>query len=93
MNTIRIERKTGGHFEYYEFHGSETNGRFTVKGLYGRIGQAPRETIIYDGDSKGEANKEFQKKMNAKLKNHYLLVSQNGKATPAAVEKKTLIFQ
>ena len=91
---IRLECTTGGHNKFYEFHGIESNGRFTVKGMYGRIGQAANEAIIYDGDSKIEANKEFEKKKTEKLKKGYVVVSNNGKSTPAPAEKKTaLIFQ
>ena len=68
MSMIRLECTTGGHNKFYEFHGIESNGRFTVKGLYGRIGQAASESIIYDGDNKAEANKEFEKKKIEKLK-------------------------
>ena len=62
MSTIRLECKTGGHNKFYEFHGIESKGRFTVKGLYGRIGQSASESIIYDGDNKADANNEFEKK-------------------------------
>ena len=93
MNMIRLECTTGGHNKFYEFHGIESNGRFTVKGLYGRIGQAASETIIYDGDNKAEANKEFEKKKTEKLKKGYVVVSQNGKSAPAPAEKKSLVFQ
>jgi predicted DNA-binding WGR domain protein len=93
MSMIRLECTTGGHNKFYEFHGIESNGRFTVKGMYGRIGQAASEAIIYDGDNKAEANKEFDKKKTEKLKKGYIVVSQNGKAAPAPTEKKRLIFQ
>jgi predicted DNA-binding WGR domain protein len=94
MSMIRLECTTGGHNKFYEFHGIESKGRFTVKGLYGRIGQAASESIIYDGDDKAEANKEFEKKKIEKLKKGYVVVSQNGKSSPALEEKKTtLIFQ
>lgn len=93
MNTIRLECTVGGHNKFYEFHGTETKGRFTVKALYGRIGQAASETIIYDGDSKLEANKEFERKMVDKKRKGYVVVSNNGKSAPAPTEKKRLIFQ
>ena len=67
MNAIRLECTTGGHNKFYEFHGIQNNSRFTVKGLYGAIGQAPKEAIIYDGDDKYEANKEYQKKLTCLL--------------------------
>ena len=89
---IRLECTTGGHNKFYEFHGVQNNGRFTVKGLYGAIGQAPKEAVIYDGDDKFEANKEFEKKLKEKQKKGYVVVSSNGKATPAPAEKKTVIF-
>ena len=91
---VRLECTTGGHNKYYEFHGDEKNGRFIVKGLFGAIGQAPKEAIIYDGDSKSEAEKEFQKKKTEKLKKGYVVVPQNGKsvAQPQVEEKKTMIF-
>ena len=94
MSMIRLECTTGGHNKFYEFHGTNINGRFTVKGFYGRIGQAASESIIYDGDNKSEANKEFEKKKTEKLKKGYVVVSQNGNAAPVSAEKKTpLIFQ
>ena len=93
MNTIRLECTQGNHNKFYEFQGIECNGRFTVKGLYGRIGQAASEVVIYDGDNKAEANKEFEKKKIEKLRKGYVVVSNNGKSAPAPAEKKTtLIF-
>ena len=92
MNTIRLECTTGGHNKFYEFLGIESKGRFTVKGLYGAIGQAPKESIIYDGDDKIAANIEYQKKLTEKKKKGYVVVT-NGKSTPATEEKKTLMFQ
>ena len=93
MNTIRLECTKAKHNKFYEFQGFESNGRFTVKGLYGRIGQAASESIIYDGDNKAEANKEFEKKKTEKLKKGYIVVSQNGKAAPAPEKKTAVIFQ
>jgi len=94
MNATRLECTTGGHNKFYEFLGIESKGRFTVKGLYGAIGQAPKEIIIYDGDDKLEANKEYQKKLTEKQKKGYVIVA-NGKAVtqPAPAEKKTMMFQ
>ena len=92
MNTIRLECTIGGHNKFYEFEGTESNGRFTVRGLYGRIGQAGSETTIYDGDSKEEANREFNKKKAEKEKKGYIVVSQNGRLTPLMAEKKRLLF-
>jgi len=93
MNATRLECTTGGHNKFYEFLGIESKGRFTVKALFGRIGQAGQETIIYDGDDKLEANKEYQKKLTEKQKKGYVIVT-NGKAAtqPAHAEKKTVMF-
>jgi DNA ligase 1 len=88
MSAIRLECTTGGHNKFYEFHGIQNNGRFTVKGLYGAIGQAPKVLIIYHGDNKVEANEEFQKKLNEKKKKGYVVVMQNGQSVPAPAEKK-----
>ena len=93
MSTIRLEHRTGGHFKFYEFEGAESNGRVTVKARYGRIGQAASEVTIYDGDSKTEANKGFEKKKTEKLKKGYIVVSTNGNVAPAVAEKKRLMFQ
>ena len=92
MNTIRLECTTGGHHKFYEFKGAESNGRFTLKGVYGRIGQAGSEVTIYDGDSRDEANREFNKKKAEKEKKGYIVVSQNGKSAPAPAEKKTSVI-
>jgi predicted DNA-binding WGR domain protein len=92
MNTIRLENTSAGHNKFYEFVGIKAPGRFTVKGLYGRIGQAPNESIIYDGDDVNEANSQFHKKMAEKVKKGYIVISNNGKtAKPAIEEKKTLL--
>ncbi len=92
MNAIRLECVTGGHNKFYEFVGIKSKNRFTVKGLYGRIGQAPSESIIYDGEDVNEANKEFHKKMAEKEKKGYKVVSKDGKlSTQASEEKKTLL--
>jgi predicted DNA-binding WGR domain protein len=92
MNAIRLECTIGGHNKFYEFLGTQNKDRFTVKGLYGAIGQAPKEAIIYDGDSKTEAEKEYQKKLTEKKKQGYVIVA-NGKPVQATEEKKTLMFQ
>ena len=90
---IRLECTTGGHNKFYEFHPLQNNGRFTVKALYGAIGQAPKVSIIYDGENKTEANEEFQKKLNEKKKKGYVLVGSEGEVTQTAVEeKKRLMF-
>lgn len=90
MNIIRLENTNPGHSKFYEFQGIQSNGRFTVKATYGRIGQAGQVTVIYDGISRTEADKEFQKKLGEKTKKGYRLVGQT-----AAEEKKTLqsLFQ
>ena len=93
MNAIRLECTTGGHNKFYEFLGIQTNGRFTVKGRYGAIGQAPKEPIIYYGDSKTEAEKEFERKMAEKRRKGYVVVTRNGNLVqPTPEEKKTLMF-
>ena len=92
MDAIRLECTTRGHNKFYEFHGQQNNGRYTVKALYGAIGQAPKVSIIYDGENKTEANEEFQKKLNEKKKKGYVLVAQNGETVPAPEEKKRLMF-
>lgn len=93
MNATRLECTTGGHNKFYEFLGIESKGRFTIKGLYGAIGQVPKETIIFDGDDKLEANKEYQKKLIEKQKKGYVIVTNGNAATPpATAEKKTLMF-
>jgi predicted DNA-binding WGR domain protein len=88
---IRLECTRGSSNKFYSFVGSESKGRFTVKGLYGAIGQAPKETILYDGDSKDEANKAYRRKRAEKEKKGYELVSIDGKLAPAPAteEKKT----
>ena len=88
MNTIRMENTSAGHNKFYEFVGVKAPGRFTVKGLYGRIGQAPNESIIYDGDDVNEANSQFYKKMAEKEKKGYKVVSNNGKSTTQTTEEK-----
>ena len=85
---IRLECTTGGHNKFYEFHLARTNGRVTVKGLYGGIGKAPQETIIYDGDSDQEAQAELQKKQAEKRKKGYVIVGSNGSLTQDPVQKK-----
>lgn len=90
MNTFRLENTSAGHNKFYEFQGIQTNGRFTVKATYGRIGQAGQVSVIYDGVSKIDAEKEFQKKMQEKVKKGYVLVVKNGsQVTLPPVQKKT----
>jgi predicted DNA-binding WGR domain protein len=90
---VRLECTTAGHNKFYEFHGIDKNGRFTVKGFYGAIGQAPKEAIIYDGEDKNEANNTFQKKMKEKQKKGYIVVARNGQVVAAPAEKKTQMFR
>jgi predicted DNA-binding WGR domain protein len=73
---IRLEHTTGGHHKYYEFHKRQSNGRVVIIGYYGAIGQAPKEAIIYDGDSEAEARKELDRKQNEKLRKGYVVVSE-----------------
>lgn len=84
---IRLECTTGGHNKFYELDLVRTNGHVVVKGLYGRIGQAGQEAVIYDGASETEAKAEMQKKQLEKQKKGYIIVGGgNGHAAPA--EKK-----
>ena len=87
MNIIRLENTNPGHNKFYEFQGIQTNGRYTVKATYGRIGQAGQVTVIYDGISRTEADKEFHKKMQEKVKKGYTLVTKG--IAPAPAQKKT----
>ena len=92
MNTVRLEH-TQGHSKFYEFQGTQTNGRFTVKAVYGRIGEAGQVSVLYDGISKTEGEKVFEKKKSEKLKKGYLVVSRNGNSVQSvAEEKKTMMF-
>jgi predicted DNA-binding WGR domain protein len=89
---IRLECTRGGSNKFYEFHLKKSNGRCIVKGFYGAIGQAPKDHIIYDGDSEQAALKELQKKQLEKQKKGYVVVSSDDKTaqeTPA--QKKTMI--
>ena len=93
MNTVRLECTKGSSNKFYEFQGTQTNNRYTVNAIYGRIGQTGQISLIYDGISKTEAEKEFEKKKSEKLKKGYIVVSRNGNSVkPAAEEKKTLMF-
>jgi predicted DNA-binding WGR domain protein len=74
----RLECTSAGHNKFYEFHISRTNGRITVRGLYGAIGQAPKEAMIYDGDSEADARTELDRKQNEKLRKGYVVVSSDG---------------
>jgi predicted DNA-binding WGR domain protein len=85
---IRLENTLGNHFKFYELHYSKNNGRFTVKAIYGRIGQAGQSTIVYDGASEQDAIGEMQKKQLEKQKKGYILKDGNGKDTSVVPEKK-----
>jgi predicted DNA-binding WGR domain protein len=88
---IRLECTTGGHNKYYELHLARASNRFTVKGLYGAIGQAPKEAPIYDGDNEQEAVAEMQKKQLEKQKKGYIIVGASGIPSSAPVQKKRTI--
>jgi predicted DNA-binding WGR domain protein len=93
MNTIRLECTKGSSNKFYEFQGTQTNDRYTVKAVYGRIGQTGLVTVLYDGVSKTEGEKVFEKKKSEKLKKGYIIVSRNGNSVqPVVEEKKTLMF-
>jgi len=84
---IRLECTRGGSNKFYELHLKESAGRVTVTGLYGAIGQAPKEHPIYDGTVREEALAEMQKKQLEKQKKGYVIV---GSGNSAASEKKTM---
>ena len=86
---IRLEHTTAGHNKYYEMQFIQSRDRIAVRGLYGAIGQAPKETTIYDGNDEMEAIAQLKKKQLEKLKKGYTVVSQNGKATPA----ETIVYK
>lgn len=85
---IRLECTRGGSNKYYELNLKESNGRITVTGFYGAIGQTPKEHPIYDGDNRDEGIAEMQKKQLEKQKKGYIIV--NNGSSPAPVEKKTV---
>ena len=87
---IRMECTTGGHNKFYEFHLLKSEGRFTVKGLFGAIGRAPQETLIYDGDCEEEAAREMQRKLTEKRKKGYVEVCATGVAAPVPEQKKRM---
>lgn len=86
---IRLECTRGGSNKFYELHLKESNGRVTVTGFYGAIGQAPHTHPIYDGDNREEAIAEMQKKQLEKEKKGYVIVGNNGSSS-ALVEKKRM---
>jgi predicted DNA-binding WGR domain protein len=85
---IRLECTRGSSNKFYELHLQEKGKHVTVTGLYGAIGQAPKEHPIYDGDNRETAIAEMQKKQLEKQKKGYIIVG-NG-SSPAPVEKKTV---
>jgi hypothetical protein len=91
---IRLEHTTGGHNKFYEFHFIQSKNRFAIRGLYGAIGQSPKEHTIYDGASEMEALAQLKKKQLEKQKKGYIVVSQNGNTipSPAMPQKKTPTF-
>lgn len=86
---IRLECTRGGSNKFYELHLRERNGRITVNGYYGAIGQAPKEHPIYDGDDREAAIAEMQKKQLEKMKKGYEITG-NGSSP---VQKKTMNSQ
>ena len=91
---IRLEHTTGGHNKYYEFHFIHSKDRIAIRGLYGAIGQAPKEHSIYEGSDEMEALAQLKKKQLEKQKKGYIVVSQNGNTipAPATAQKKTPTF-
>jgi predicted DNA-binding WGR domain protein len=88
---IRLECTTGGHNKYYELHLSRGSERFTVEGLYGAIGQAPKTAMIYDGDNEQDAVTEMQKKQLEKQKKGYVIAGSASANCPVPVQKKRTI--
>lgn len=86
---IRLECTIGGHNKFYELNLVRTNGHVVVKGLYGRIGHAGQEAVIYDGDSEVEAKAEMQKKQLEKQKKGYVIVG-NGSSVTVAQKKRPI---
>jgi hypothetical protein len=88
---IRLEHTTGGHNKFYEFHFIQSKDRYAIRGLYGAIGQSPKEHTIYDGKNELEALAQLKKKQLEKQKKGYVVVSQNGNkiTPPATLQKKT----
>jgi ATP-dependent DNA ligase len=80
---IRLEHTSGGHNKFYEMQFIQSKDRIAVRGLYGAIGQAPKETTIYDGSDEMEALTQLKKKQQEKQKKGYIVVSQNGNTIPA----------
>lgn len=87
----RLECKIGGHNKFYEFHFVKKEGRISVTGFYGRIGQAPISHPLYDGDNEGEALAVMRKKQMEKQKKGYVVVgdSNGSPLEPSAQKKRT----
>ncbi len=85
---IRLEH-TRGHNKFYELHLIKSSGRIIVKGLYGAIGQCPKEHPVYDGDNEQEALAEMQKKQLEKQKKGYVLVGGESEVAQPAVHRRT----
>ena len=88
---IRLECTTGGHNKYYELHLSRGTNRYTVRGLYGAIGQAPKGALIYDGDNEQEALAEMQKKQLEKQKKGYVIAGTSSTLPSTPDQKKRTI--
>ena len=88
---IRLECTTGGHNKFYEFHFLRGKDRFTVKGLFGAIGHAPQETVIYDGENEESATREMKKKMIEKRKKGYVQVGSADGSIASGPQKKRAI--
>ena len=86
---IRLECTTGGHNKFYELDLIKNNGRVIVKALYGAIGQAGNEHVVYDGDNEQEAQGEMTRKQLEKQRRGYVIVS-DGSAVQAPGQKKTV---
>lgn len=86
---IRLECTTGGHNKFYELSLTKNNGRVTVMALYGAIGGAGNEHVIYDGDNEQEAIAEMQRKQLSKEKKGYRIVGHRS-SIQATAEKKTV---
>ncbi len=87
---IRLECTTGGHNKFYEFHLLRGKHRITVKGLFGAIGHAPKETVIYDGENEETATREMEKKMIEKRRKGYVQVEAGPDASPQGIQKKRM---
>ncbi len=71
---IRLECTADGSHKFYELHMHEADGEVTVSGVYGAIGRAGKEIMIYEGESREEAERAVEKKKQEKLKKGYVVV-------------------